>query len=150
MSCGVFAIVEVAEGFAGVAAVPDVDAVFGAGVADLFLEGVSTVCLGGGIPRRRCGRLGSFSSAVSGAEEVGGGVLLAADGVLGAEVVEPPDGALCGPEGADVVPAGLLSAGLLSAGLLSAGLLSAGFCSGLVSVDLPSAGVLPGRRKVGG
>ena len=40
MSCGVFAIVDVAEGFAGVAAVPDVDAVFGAGVADLFLEGV--------------------------------------------------------------------------------------------------------------
>ena len=140
MSCGVFAIVGVAEGFAAVAAVPDVDAVFGAGAVDVFLEGVSTVCLGGGIPRRRCGRLGSFSSAVSGAEEVAGGVLLAADGVFGAEVVEAPDGALCGAEGADVVPAGLLSAGLLSAG----------FCSGLVSVDLPSAAVLPGRRKVGG
>ena len=130
MSCGVFAIVGVAEGFAAVAAVPDVDAVFGAGAVDVFLEGVSTVCLGGGIPRRKCGRLGSFSSAVSGAEEVAGGVLLAADGVFGAEVVEAPD----------VVPAGLLSAGLLSAG----------FCSGLLSVDLPSAGVLPGRRKVGG
>jgi len=140
MSCGVFAIVDVAEGFAAVAAVPDVDGVFGAGVVDVFLDDVSAVCLGGGIPRRRCGRLGSFSSAVSGGEEVAGGVLLAADGVFGAEVVEAPDGALCGAEGAGVVPAGLLSAGLLSAG----------FCSGVVSVDLPSAGVLPGRRNVGG
>ena len=67
-------------------------------------------------------------------------MLLAADGVFGAEVVEAPDGALSGAEGADVVPAGVLSAGLLSAG----------FCSGLVSVDLPSAAVLSGRRKVGG
>ena len=140
MSCGVFAIVGVAEGFAAVAAVPDVDAVFGAGAVDVFLEGVSTVCLGGGIPRRKCGRLGSFSSAVSGAEEAGGGVLLAADGVFGAGVVAAHDRAVCRAEGADVVPAGLLSAGLLSAG----------FCSGLLSVDLPSSGVLPGRRKVGG
>lgn len=142
ISCGVFASVDVVEGFEAVAAVLDAAPVFVAAVVDVFLEGVSTVCLGGGTPRRRCGRLGSFSSAGSDAGEVAGGVLLVAAGVFGAELVEAAEGALCGVAGGDdVVPAGLLSAGLLSAGFCS---------SGLLSVDLPSDGVLTPRRKVGG